>query len=383
MSGFESVGLIGRAKSITLDPERTWPAIAAERTTPGDILVRYALPLIAISPVANFLGSQLFGVSIFFELYQPGLVGSLILAAVSLVIGLAGLIVLALFADWLAPRFDGQAGRTQAFKLAAYSMTPGWIAGVLGIIPSLGILASLAAIYSICLFYKGASPVMKVPGGRTAGFTAVTVIGAIVLNWLAATLIAVLVTGASSLFANHRDAGQSIEVALPGGSTLDTVKIEQAARQIEGFSAGDRPKAVDIAALQSILPAEAAGFTRSQVQATGSGGIGALAQATYRKGDRELQLRIVDMAGLGAMAGALGGLGVEHNREDANGYERVRTVGGVIQTEKWDKRTSTGAFGVQVAERFMVQAEGDANSMEELKALVMAVDQSRLSALAR
>lgn len=383
MNGFESVGLVGRAKNITVDPERTWPAIAAERTTPGDILVRYALPLIAIGPVANFLGSQLFGVSIFFELYQPSLVGSLIVAAVSLLIGIAGLIVLALFTDWLAPRFDGHAGRTPAFKLAAYSMTPGWIAGILGIIPSLGILASLAAIYSIYLFYKGASPVMKVPGGRTAGFTAVAVIGAIVLNWLMASLIAALVTGASSLFVNNRDAGQSVEVAFPGGSTLDSAKIEQAARQIEGFSAGTRPKAVDISALQSVFPTAAAGFTRVQVQSTGSEGIGALAQATYRKGDREMQLRIVDMAGLGAMAGALGGLGVEHNREDANGYERVRTVGGVIQTEKWDKRTSTGAFGMQVAERFMVQAEGDANSMQELKALVMAVDQSRLADLAR
>lgn len=383
MSGFESVGLIGRAKSITVDPERTWPPIAAERTTPGNILARYALPLIAIGPLASFIGSQLFGVSIFFEVYQPGLLDGLILAAISVLIGLAGLIVLALWTDWLAPRFDGYPSRTQAFKLAAYSMTPGWIAGVLGIIPSLGILASLAAIYGIYLFYKGASPVMKVPGGRTAGFTAVAVIGAIVLNWLAASLIAVLVTGASSLFVKHRDPGQSVGVALPGGSTLDTAKIEQVARQIEGFSGGTRPKAVDIAALQSVLPTAAEGFARVQIQSTGSEGIGALAQATYRKGDREVQLRIVDIAGLGAMAGALGGLGVEHNREDANGYERVRTVGGVIQTEKWSKRTSSGAFGAQVANRFMVQAEGDADSIEELKALVMAVDQSRLAALAR
>lgn len=382
MSGFENAGLAERAKGITLNPDHAWPLIAAEQTTPGDIITRYAAPLIAIGPVASFIGSQLFGISILFALYRPGLLSGLAMAAAGFVFGLVSLIVLALITDWLAPRFDGQSSRTQAFKLTAYSMTPAWVAQVLGIIPTLGILASIAAIYGVYLFYKGASPVMKVPPGRAAGFTAVTVIGAIVLNWMAAALLTALVTSLGSLFVPQRNVGENVEVSLPGGGTLDAAKIEQAARQIEGLTSGDRPKAVDVTALERVLPEAAAGFTRAQVQSSGSG-IGALAQATYRRGDRKVQLRIIDMAGLGAMAGALGGLGVEQNREDANSYERVRTVNGVIQTEKWDKRTTSGAFGVQVAERFMVQAEGDANSMDELKALVMAVDQGRLSTLAR
>lgn len=383
MTGFEAAPLPQRARDITLDPERTWPRIAAEPTRPGDVIVRYALPLIAIGPVASFIGSQLFGISVIFASYRPGLITGLGMALTSFVMSLVALIVLALLTDWLAPRFDGQASRSQAFKLVAYSMTPGWIAGVLGLIPSLGILAVIAGLYGIYLFYKGATPVMKVPGGRAAGFTLVAVIGAVALNWLVAVLLAAVTATLSSTFAAANRSGNDAQVSLPEGGTLDRAKMEEAARMIEGMGNGDRPKAVDAAALQDTLPAAAGEFTRAQVQSTGGGGIGALAQATYRKGDREVRLQIIDMAGLGAMAGALGGLGVEHNREDANGYERVRSVNGVIQTEKWDKRTSSGTFGMQVADRFMVQAEGDADSIDQLRALVMAVDQARLANLAR
>lgn len=384
MTGFETAGLIERAKAITLRPDETWPRIAAERSSPGEIITRYALPLIAIGPVASFIGGQLFGISMIFATYRPGLMTGLGMAVTAFVMGLVSLIVLALVTDWLAPRFDGQSSRTQAFKLVAYSMTPGWIAGVLGFIPSLGILAMLAAFYGIYLFYKGANPVMKVPGGRAAGFTAVTVIGAILLNWLAALLVTSFTTAVSnSAYSAGNPAGDTVEVTLPGGGTLDTAKMEDAARQLEGLTSGERPKPVDASALQAVLPASAGSFTRDKVQSSGGGGMGALAQATYRKGDREVRVQIMDIAGLGAVAGAIGGLGVEQNREDANGYERIRTVNGVIQTEKWDKRTSTGTFGVQVANRFMVQAEGDADSIDDLKALVGAVDQARLAALAR
>ena len=76
-------------------------------------------------------------------------------------------------------------------------------------------------------------------------------------------------------------------------------------------------------------------------------------------------------------------MGVEQNREDADGYERTRTVDGKIQTEKWNNKRSKGSYGTQVAGRFMVEADGEAGSIDELKAIVTGIDAGKLEALAK
>jgi len=74
---------------------------------------------------------------------------------------------------------------------------------------------------------------------------------------------------------------------------------------------------------------------------------------------------------------------IEQNREDADGYERTRTVDGAIQTEKWDNRRSSGTFATQVSGRFIVSASGEVSSIDNLKTIVSGIDQSRLAQLAR
>ena len=64
-----------------------------------------------------------------------------------------------------------------------------------------------------------------------------------------------------------------------------------------------------------------------------------------------------DIAGLGAVAGIAGAMGVEQNREDADGYERTRTVDGAIQTEKWNKTNQSGSFGTQTVGRPRMSAK--------------------------
>ena len=63
--------------------------------------------------------------------------------------------------------------------------------------------------------------------------------------------------------------------------------------------------------------------------------------------------------------------------------ERTGTVDGRMQTEKWNRRESRGSFGTVVANRFMIEAEGEAGSIDELKSAVAAVDQSALAALGK
>lgn len=384
MNAFETTGLVERVKAILLQPDQTWPRIAEEQTTPSAIVTGYALPLAVIGPVASFIGGQLFGITVLLATFKPGLVTGLTMALTSLVMSLVSLVVLALVTDALAPNFGGQANRPQAFKLVAYSMTPGWVAGALGILPSLGLIAGLIGLYGLVLYFKGVTPLMKVPQDKALGFTAIAIVCAVILNVIAGTVLGtVTATMGAGAAAISGASGDKVEVNLPDVGKIDTGKMEEATKQLEAMASGQPPKPVDLAALQGLLPASIGGFQRTSIESAGVGGVGSKAEAVYRNGDKQVRVEIVDMAGLGVVAGALGGLGVEQNREDANGYERTRTVDGAIQTEKWDTRRSRGSFGRQVAGRFMVMAEGDAGSIEELKAIVAGIDPGKLADLAK
>src|SRR3546814_4593139 len=67
---------------------------------------------------------------------------------------IVGVFLFALIIDWLAPRFGGTSSRVQAVKVAAYSATAGWVAGIFALVPSLAML-SILGLYSLYLLYLG------------------------------------------------------------------------------------------------------------------------------------------------------------------------------------------------------------------------------------
>jgi hypothetical protein len=101
-------------------------------------------------------------------------------AVVAYVLTLAGTYVLALIIDGVAPTFNGQRSQIQALKVAAYSSTASWVAGIFLLIPGLRILTVLG-LYSLYLLYLGLPILMKAPRERATGYTAVVVLAAIVL----------------------------------------------------------------------------------------------------------------------------------------------------------------------------------------------------------
>jgi uncharacterized protein YqgC (DUF456 family) len=372
--------LVDRIKGILLKPAEEWPKIAAEPATPGDLITRYALPLIAIGPVAGFLGGQIFGYGAFGFSYRPSFMAGLTGLITGFVAGVISVIVLALIADFLAPKFGGESNRTNAFKLVVYSATAGWVAGIFGLIPALGILG-LLALYSLYLLYTGATPIMKVPQDKAVGFTAVTILCAIVL-YLVVGAVTAAVTGAFGGAAALTGASTAGEVSIPGVGTIDTAKIEEAGKQMESIGKGDVP-IVSGAAMQALLPTAIGGYQRTAVSTGSVGRMGSEAEGTYTAGDKSFRLKVTDMAALGALAGLGAAMGVEQSREDADGYERTTTVDGQIQTEEWNKTSSRGKFGTTIGNRFMVAAEGDAGSIDELKAAVASIDAGDLAGLAK
>jgi hypothetical protein len=101
-------------------------------------------------------------------------------AVVVYALALAGVFVLALIIDALAPSFGGQKSQIQALKLAAYSSTASWLAGIFLIIPALSIL-SIVGIYSLYLLYLGLPVMMKSPPDKSVAYTVVVILVAIVL----------------------------------------------------------------------------------------------------------------------------------------------------------------------------------------------------------
>ena len=381
LSGFDHKTIGERAKAIILTPKDEWLRIEAETTPQADILKNYVLPLVAIGPLAGFIGGQLFGYGAFGFSYRPGIIAASTGALISFGLGLVMVFVLTLIADFLAPKFGGEANRANAFKLVAYGSTAAWLSGIFGLIPSLGFFG-LLGIYSIYLYYTGAVPMMKVPPEKAGSYTAVTILCAIVLFLIVAPITAAITGafgGGAVAIAGNPDSGGKI--TLPGGGTLDVGKAEEFSKQMQNAANGKTPP-IDIARMQALLPPAIGSYQRTAVESTGMGAVGSQAEGTYTAGPNSFQLRIIDMSALGALAGLGNAMGVQHNREDADGYERMAPVDGQMQSEAWSKSGHNGKFGVVVANRFMIEADGSAASIDELKAAVAAIDQANLLSLA-
>jgi len=176
-------GIIERVKNIVLSPSTEWPVIAAEASSPRTIYLSYVLPLVAIGAIAGFLGHTLVGLPLpLLGTIRVGVAAALAHAIVTFALSLAAVFLVALIVDALAPTFGGQKNPLAALKVTAYSYTPAWVAGVLNLIPALGILVVLAAFYGLYLLYLGLPVLMHAPKDKAVGYTVVTVLCAIVMG---------------------------------------------------------------------------------------------------------------------------------------------------------------------------------------------------------
>src|SRR6185295_7278206 len=79
-----------------------------------------------------------------------------------------------------APTFNGQRNQIQALKVAGYSSTASWVAGIFALIPGLRLLTILG-LYSLYLLYLGLPILMKNPREKAMAYTVVVILAAIVL----------------------------------------------------------------------------------------------------------------------------------------------------------------------------------------------------------
>ena len=174
--------LVTRAKNILLQPQSEWDKIAAEPADVNKIYMGYVLPLAALSAVCAFIGLSLIGISAFGVTVKAPIVAGAVGAVIRVVLGLAGVYVLAIITNSLAPNFGSQQDMGQAHKLSAYGSTAGFLAGVFAIFPPLAMLGILG-LYSLVLMYIGLPRLMKTPEDKRIGYLATVIVIAIVI-WL-------------------------------------------------------------------------------------------------------------------------------------------------------------------------------------------------------
>ena len=408
------MNLVDRAKNILLTPATEWIVIEPEITTPKDLYLGYIMILSAIGPVASFLSRTMF------HFFFGGLFFGLMILIVSYIFGLIGVFLMALICDFLAPKFGGVSNRMQALKLMTYSLTAIWVAGIFDLLPVVGgLLVLLAGLYGLYLFFLGATPMMKVPADKAAGYTAVVVVVAFVIglvlsgfffmfggigtgmmmsgmadhslerqeraNAAAAQIAAIAATAAVNASANANANSNSAPAPVNSATGAQSAAAVSAIAALAGAGQGQTVEPVDKDVLKAMLPDSVASLPRTGTEAT-KGGMATM-QISEADGDygdnqsKHVKLKVLDTGGAKMFGLAAAWAAVEVDRSTDTGYEKTGKVAGRPTHEKFDKNSQSGEYAVLIGDRFLVEADGTNVDMAALKDGVAAVDPAKLEAM--
>ena len=405
------MNLQNRARNILLTPNTEWPVIAEETTPTSSLITGYVAPLAALGAIAGFIGGSLVGMSLpFVGRYRVPITTGLATAVFVFIMAIVGIFILAFIIDALAPSFGGQKNSAQATKLAVYSYTPAWLAGVLQIIPALGALGIIAGLYGIYLLYLGIPRLMKSPPDKAAGYTAVVVVSAIVLS-IVVMGVGGVIFGTAALGQPGAGAGAAIDQPqFDPDSPLG--KLEQLGRSLEKsgekmeaarkrgdtaaetsaafeglgtlFGGGKRVEPVSIDQIRPFVPDTFAGLTKrsSNAERTGMAGIMvATAEATYADdAGKSVNLEITDTGGASGLMGLASWVGVEGEKDNDQVSERTQRVGGRLVHQRVSKTGGSNEFTIVLGERFIVKAEGNAD-INTLRNAVSSLDLPKLESM--
>src|SRR5690606_18406213 len=243
---------------------------------------------------------------------------------------------------------------------------------------------------------------MKCPPEKALGYTAVTAIIAIVLSLVIGAVIAG-VTGMGALAAGSLG-GSGGNVTVDTNSRMGQLaafgkRMEDAGRQADeardsgdpdaagkalgammgamagGNEDGTPAEAVAPDQLRALLPDSLDGRTRTSISASRNGMAGmqmseATAEYAGEDGQGRLTVEISDMAAVSGMMAMAGTFGVEQSSETESGFERTYTRDGRLINETWDSNRKRGSYSATVANRFQVEASGEADGIDDLRKIV-------------
>jgi len=188
--------IVERAKNIIMTPKKEWLVIAAEEPNTAQIFKGYVLPLALIQAIACTIGLGVIGRGMMSS-FSRGIAMGLI----QFIVAFVGVYISAYVIAYLAPRFGSQQDMGRAVQLVAYSFTPAWVAGILSIVPALGVLVLVGGIYGLYLMYLGLPHTMRTPQNKVIGYLVVSIIALIVTYWIISLLLTSIILSVFGLSA--------------------------------------------------------------------------------------------------------------------------------------------------------------------------------------
>lgn len=186
-------------------PEEEWKTIHKERCSIGRCYCTHVLLLAAIPPLAGFIGTTQIGWS-----FREGEVVKLTLSSAATIAVLYYITVLvAVFTigkliHWMGQTYGAEQDLPQSIGLAAYTATPLFLIGIMGLYPVLWLnfLLGLPALaYTVYLLYTGVPIMMGVSKDRGFLFsTAVLAVGLVALVAVLAATVALWSMGIGPVF---------------------------------------------------------------------------------------------------------------------------------------------------------------------------------------
>ncbi len=189
------MNLVERAKNILLTPVKEWDVIKGENIPIADMFTKYAMILAAIPAVAGFIGYVVIGMSYGFGTFRVPVGTALVWAIMTYILSLAGIFLLAFIIDTMAPTFGCAKNMIAAVKIAVFSYTPVWVAGILGIIPAISVLMLLASLYALYLLYLGLQKIKEPANDKLIPYFVVTIVALIVIYWLVGFIVSRIAFG--------------------------------------------------------------------------------------------------------------------------------------------------------------------------------------------
>jgi len=175
-----------RARAILADPAGAWSRIETEPGDAANLLTSYVVLLALIPVVFGFIGACVVGTIVpGVGVVRAPILDGLFRAVFGYVMTCATVLLLGLLINALAPRFGGRGNFDSAFKLAVYSYTPVWLAGIFLLAPGLRFLG-LTGFYGAYILWCGLPRLMKTPARRVPPYAAVIVVGACALTLITA-----------------------------------------------------------------------------------------------------------------------------------------------------------------------------------------------------
>ena len=183
--------LIDRVKNILMKPKLEWPVIYSEQSNPMKILFGYVIILALIPTIAAIIGYGLVGHTVLGFNYRSWST-AFETGIIQFLSAIIGVFLTAWIVDLLAPSFESEKNFGRSFQLVAYSYTPGWIAGIILLVPSLSLIMTIAMVYSIYLLATGLPVLKHTPKDKVVGYVVITIICIIVISIAIATILATI-----------------------------------------------------------------------------------------------------------------------------------------------------------------------------------------------